>query len=75
MKKLLIVLLLFIFTGCTKNTSNIPVNSEETLAKGFCSYIKIIRIGNHQYLKYYEGYKGSICHYEDCDYCKQHRGY
>ena len=73
MKKLLIVLLLFIFTGCNSDTS---IDKEDTLYKGFCSHIKIIRIGNHQYLEYCDSYyRGSICHYEDCDYCKQHRGY
>ena len=76
MKKLLIILLLFVCTGCTKYTSNTPINEEETLVSELGFHLKIIRIGNHQYLKYHDGwYRGSICHYEDCDYCKQHRGY
>ena len=75
MKKLLIILLLFVCTGCVKHTSDIPVNEEETLTEGFFSHLKLVRIGNHQYIHYYSGHKGSFCHYEDCDYCKQHRGY
>lgn len=64
---------MFICTGC--NRYDTSIDEENTLYKGFCSHVKIIKIGNHQYLEYYNGYKGSICHYEDCDYCKQHRGY
>lgn len=75
MKKLLIVLLLFICTGCVKHTSDVPVNEEKTLIEEFGSHLKLVRIGNHQYIKYYGGNRGSLCHYEDCNYCKQHRGY
>ena len=69
MKKLLIVLLLFICTGCVKHTSDVPVNEEKTLIEEFGYHLKLVRIGNHQYIKYSGGDRGSICHYEDCDYC------
>ncbi len=77
MKKLLIVLLLFVCIGCTKGTecTYTPINEEKTLVSTIGYSLKVFRIGNHQYIEYYDGYRGSICHYEDCDYCKQHRGY
>ena len=81
MKKVLLSFsLLVLFSACTND--NIPknpvnVNTESSIYDDGVMNIDIIRIGNHQYIqyiKYYNGvYHGSICHYEDCDYCKDHR--
>jgi len=37
--------------------------------------VEIVHIGNHDYLITYDGHDraSGICHYEDCEYCKQHK--
>lgn len=37
--------------------------------------VSVRTVGNHQYLFYHEGHKGGVCHYEDCDYCKNNKTY
>jgi hypothetical protein len=78
MKKLIIVLVASLFIGCSGEYENPgqekPGVKKETLIYADSdSKIEIIRIGNHQYLKSYVWNGGSVCHYEDCDYCKEHR--
>lgn len=72
--KILLILVSFLFISCNyehKNDTNERVTAEELPR----TYFKIIRINNHQYLYSAGVYTQTLCHYEDCDYCKKHRNY
>lgn len=57
----LIALPMLLLASCT--------NSESEVETDYVS-VSVHTVGNHQYLFYHEGYKGGVCHYEDCQYCK-----
>ena len=68
MKKLLLILTLFVCCGCS-NSDTYQQQSEKVIDISNSSRFELVRIGNHQYIQYIDGYRGGICHYEDCDYC------
>ena len=67
MKKLLLILTLFVCCGCSSN--NTDEHGEKRIDISNSCRFKLVRIGNHQYIFYHAGYRAGICHYEDCDYC------
>ena len=67
MKKLLLILTLFVCCGC--NSDTYQQQGERVIDISKSDNFEIVRIGNHQYIYYHDVYVGSICHYEDCDYC------
>jgi uncharacterized protein YcfL len=71
MKKLLLILTLFVCCGCSSNTEQ--QQSEKVIDISNDQRFEVVRIGNHQYILYRTGYKGGICHYQDCDYCHGRR--
>ena len=70
MKKLLLILTLFVCCGCSINNPD-EQRSETVIDISNNNYgFKLVRIGNHQYILYKDAHsRGGICHYEDCDYC------
>ena len=62
----LIALPMLLLASCTKSESEIETDD---------AYVSIRTVGNHQYLFYHAAYKGGVCHYEDCDYCKNNKTY
>ena len=61
----LIALPMLLLASCT--------NKSEVETDDAC--VSVRTVGNHQYLFYHAGYKGGVCHYEDCDYCKNNKTY
>lgn len=76
MKKLIIVILLFIgvLTCCSCTTeiqeqNKIEVSDSKLVCKINDVYIHKIKVGNHEYLYSCYDRSFSMCHYEDCEYC------
>lgn len=70
MKKLLLILTLFVCCGCSNNNTEqrgekvVDISNSNKFNR-----FELVRIGNHQYIFYHAGNQAGICHYEDCDYC------
>lgn len=76
MKKLIIVILLFIgvLTCCSCATEiqeedRIEVSDSKLVCVIDGVYIKKAKVGNHEYLYSKYDHSLNMCHYEDCEYC------
>lgn len=76
MKKLIIVILLFIgvLTCCSCTTEiqeqdKIEVSDSKLVCVIDGVRIKKAKVGNHEYLYSMYDRSFSMCHYEDCEYC------
>jgi len=66
MKKLLFILLSLFFVACTYE-SGTPLKSTVKIA----GTLEIIEIDSCEYIRYWDGYRGSVAHKGNCKYCTQ----
>lgn len=77
MKKFIIILIAFIvafcFTSCdVPPTKDSKIIESSSFVKGVGN-VKYVEFDGHQYVKWSDGYKGSICHSPNCPCLQEYK--
>ena len=75
MKKIILFLIVvFACVSCSSEYKKHDLNENRVVYKigeGYRSFsLEYIDFNNHRYIKYADGYRGSLTHDPDCPYCK-----
>lgn len=73
MKKILICLMVICCSACSEIPTKPATVVNEPSFVSNVGYIKYVEFDGHQYVMYFNGYKGSICHSPNCPCLEQYK--
>ena len=71
MKKILVLLIILFSVSCLHETKQSTI-LEKSFVQGV-GYIKYVEFDGHEYVKFYNGNHGSVCHSPNCPCLKQYK--